>query len=104
MPPIDVIDQQFNGLTNQIAGLELDASQRNLVRANVNFGEARGTIRFELALGAEVPENVRLQEFTPVIVETIPKLESYRYIVVGDNVLIINPKEREIALVIRNPN
>ena len=39
-----------------------------------------------------------------MIVQTIPKLDSYRYIVVGDNVLIINPKDCGIALVIRNPN
>ena len=63
---------RVNGLTDQVAALDLDASQRNRVGVNVNCSEARATIRF--ALDAEVPETVRLQDFTSVIAQTIRKL------------------------------
>jgi Protein of unknown function (DUF1236) len=57
-------------------------------------------VRVRLALGAEVPREVELLEFPPEIVERVPDVRSYRYIVAENDVVIVDPRGHEVALVI----
>jgi hypothetical protein len=57
-------------------------------------------IRVRLALGAEVPAHVRLLPFPGDVRAQVPEVDGYRYIVAGRDVVIVDPKDREIALVI----
>lgn len=98
---VEVIDERPGGSTAAGAGLELSAGQRKIVLSNVNLDDVRSDVRFGLALGAEVPQNVELRRFTPSVVESIPRLEAFRYVVVDENVLVVDPRDRGIALVIR---
>ncbi len=98
---VDVIDEVPSAATATTAGPELTPAQRRFVLGNIRSIEARVDIRIGLALGAEVPTSVALLQFPPVIVRTISKLQSYRYIVADDEVVIVDPRDREIALVDR---
>jgi hypothetical protein len=53
-----------------------------------------------LALGAEVPRNVQLLEFPGDVVARIPEVERFSYVVVDDDVVIVDPAERGVVLVI----
>jgi Protein of unknown function (DUF1236) len=57
-------------------------------------------VRVRLALGAEVPGRVDLERFPGGVIDRVPQVESYRYIVVEDDVVIVDPKDRSVALVI----
>ena len=57
-------------------------------------------VRVRLALGAEVPVSVDLERFPGGVIDRVPQLESYRYIVVEDDVVIVDPRDRSVALVI----
>lgn len=98
---VEVIDYGAGGSTVAASGLELSAGQRKIVLSNVNLDDARSDVRFGLALGAEVPENVELRRFAPPVIDSIPRLEAFRYVVVDENVLVVDPRDRGIALVIR---
>jgi hypothetical protein len=57
-------------------------------------------VRVRLALGAEVPGSVDLERFPVGVIDRLPQIEGYRYIVVEDDVVIVDPRDREVALVI----
>ena len=98
---VDVIERSPIGPSDQVAALTLTHSERQLVLVGINMNDARVNIRLRLALGAEIPEGVSLREFPLELVEAIPQLEPYRYVVAGNDVVIVDPTNREIVLVIR---
>jgi hypothetical protein len=53
-----------------------------------------------LALGAEVPRDVELLAFPRDVVSQVPELGNYRYIVAENDVVIVDPRERGVVLVI----
>ena len=57
-------------------------------------------VRVRLALGAEVPRNVQLLTFPGDVVAQIPEVERFRYVVVDNDVVIVDPTERGVVLVI----
>jgi DNA mismatch repair ATPase MutL len=57
-------------------------------------------LRIRLALGAEVPRNVALYTFPDHVLARIPKLASFRYVVVGDDIAIVEPADYAVVLVI----
>ena len=46
------------------------------------------------------PARVDLERFPGGVVDRVPQVEGYRYIVVEDDVVIVDPNDRSVALVI----
>lgn len=57
-------------------------------------------MRVRLALGAEVPGPVDLERFPGGVVDRVPQIEGFRFIVVENDVVIVDPNDRSVALVI----
>lgn len=57
-------------------------------------------VRARLALGAEVPRDVELLVFPGDVVQRIPDLDRYRYVVSGNEVIVVDPSDHEVVLVI----
>jgi Protein of unknown function (DUF1236) len=57
-------------------------------------------VRVRLALGAEVPVSVDLERFPGGVIDRVPQLESYGYVVVEGDVVIVDPRDRAVAFVI----
>ncbi len=57
-------------------------------------------VRVRLALGAEIPARIDLERFPVGVTDRVPQVEGYRYIVVEDDVVIVDPQDRLVALVI----
>jgi hypothetical protein len=53
-----------------------------------------------LALGAEVPGDVELYEFPVIVLDRVRELRDFRFLVVDEQIVIVDPRERSIALVI----
>jgi Protein of unknown function (DUF1236) len=81
------------------AGLSLSAEQMHFIYITVPKGRT-ADVRLRLALGAEVPDDVELLPFPAEVRMQIPELEGYRYVVAGRDVAIVDPRDRDIALVI----
>jgi len=99
---VDVIDQHYyrGGPRQEIAGLSLTASQIALVRDSVPRDFPEAGVRLRLALGAEIPGDVELYEFAPIVLDRAPKLGDYKFLVTEDQIVIVDPRDRSIALVI----
>jgi hypothetical protein len=59
-------------------------------------------VRVRLALGAEVPRSVELHTFPAVVVERVPDMRRYRYIVVEDDIVVVDPNDHAVVMVIEN--
>jgi hypothetical protein len=57
-------------------------------------------LRLRLALGAEIPAKIELYEFASLLLDQVPKLRDFRFVVSQDQVVIVAPQDRSIALVL----
>jgi hypothetical protein len=57
-------------------------------------------VRVRLALGAEVPRDVELRAFPADVLGRVPEMGRYRYIVAGRDVVIVDPNDNAVVLVI----
>jgi hypothetical protein len=99
---VDVIEEgpHAPGGRPQIAELTLSDRERALVLDSIppDFPQAR--LRLRLALGAEIPPSVELNEFAPLVLDQVPKLRSFRFVLTEDELVIVVPQDRSIALVL----
>lgn len=79
--------------------LVLSSDQMRFVYRSLSR-EPRAEIRARLALGAEVPRSVQLVVFPGDVVQRVPELDRYRYVVSDDGVLVVDPRSHEVVLVI----
>ncbi len=56
-------------------------------------------VNFSLSVGTEVPRTVRLHRLPREIVEVEPRWRPYEFILVGDEIVIVNPRNFEIVAV-----
>jgi Protein of unknown function (DUF1236) len=79
--------------------LALSADQMRFIYARVPR-DRTADVRIRLALGAEVPRGVELLHFPGEVVERVPEIGPYRYIVAADDVAIVDPSDNAVVLVI----
>lgn len=100
-----IIDEGGGGLHRsgggQVATLDLSANERQIVLRHVDW-DRRADLNIDLALGADIPGRVTLIDFPPPVIDEVPKLRGYRYVVLEKRVAIVDPQDREVLLVIRD--
>ena len=98
---VDVIPASTQRAEGPGAGgpLTLTADERRLVLSSVDRGRS-ADISVRLALGAEVPRSVEVVEFPDQVIERIPRLRSFRYVMAQDQVVIVDPSDHQVALLI----
>jgi Protein of unknown function (DUF1236) len=57
-------------------------------------------VRFSVTIGEAVPRTVHLNRLPPRILEFAPQYRGYEYILVGDDILIVDPRTLRIVAVI----
>ena len=99
---VDVIDQGYyrGGPRQEVAGLSLSSAQVAFVRDSIPRDFPATPLRLRLALGAEVPGDVELYEFPVIVLDRVRELRDYRFLVVEEQIVIVDPRDRSIALVI----
>jgi hypothetical protein len=81
------------------AQLALSADQRHFLFTSLPKSH-RADVHIRLALGAEVPRSIELLSFPSVAVERVPSVQRYRYIVSGDDIVIVDPSDYSVVTVI----
>jgi Protein of unknown function (DUF1236) len=97
---VDVIPASVREAGPARPALALSAEQRQCIYATVPRDEARIDVRIRLALGAEIPRRVRLFEFPEPALGCSSQLADFRYVVVDNDVVIVDPASYEIEAVI----
>jgi hypothetical protein len=99
---VDVIEersQQASRNPNRIE-LRLTSDQRALVLDSIGNDYEPANVRVRLALGAEIPRNIELHSFSGEVVDSVPELRKFRFVVAERDVVIVDPGDRSVALVI----
>lgn len=56
--------------------------------------------QFSVSVGAEIPRSVHVETLPPEIVEIVPEYRGFDYVMVGDEILIVDPDSLQIVAVI----
>lgn len=80
--------------------LRLSAEEMRFVWANVPKDVARLDLRVRLGLGATIRPSVELYRFPGTVIDRVPQLEGFRYVLVDDDVVVVDPADRSVVLVI----
>jgi hypothetical protein len=97
---VDVIDQGYWSSRPQVAQLRLSSAQVAIVRDSIPRDFPEASIRLRLALGAEIPDDVELHEFPVLVLDRAPELRDYRFLVAEEQIVIVDPHDRSVALII----
>jgi hypothetical protein len=100
---VDVIDEGYISPPSnrpQTAQLTLTDDERALVLDSIAPDFPAADVRLRLALGADIPGRVELHEFAPIVLDRVAKLRDFRFIVAQGAVVIVDPRDRSIALVL----
>jgi type IV secretory pathway VirB10-like protein len=88
---------------NAAAGkVQLSQDQRGKIHSILGKSEAASVtnVNFNISVGVAVPRDVHIEVLPEDVVEVVPQYEGYDYIVVRDEILIIDPDSLEIVAII----
>jgi hypothetical protein len=90
------------GDTKSGAPAALSSEQNAKFRDSLRGGKAERmtNVQFSIAIGGIIPGSVQLYSLPVSIVEYAPQYRDYEYILVGDEILIVDPRTLRIVAVI----
>jgi hypothetical protein len=99
---VDVLDEEpyIPDLRPPVAALTLSDSEAAFVLSSIPPDFPQAQLRLRLALGVEIPARVELYEFAPMVLDRIPKLADFRFVVTEDQLVVVAPPDRSVALVL----
>ena len=84
--------------------VQITTEQRTQIRqrlgANTSARIDRSKVNFSLSVGVTVPRTVRVFDLPAEIVTIVPAYRGYKYVIVEDEILIIDPRTLRIVYVI----
>jgi len=83
--------------------VQLSQDQRTRIHTVIGKNSAArvtANVNFNVSVGTRVPRSVHIEVLPADFVEIVPQYEGFDYIVVGDQILIIDPDSLEIVAII----
>jgi len=91
------------GATSHGASVQLSQDQKSRIGGMIGkkpSARVTSNVDFHIAVGATVPRTVHVVALPEDVVQVVPQYEGYDYIVVRDQILIVDPNDMEIVAVI----
>jgi hypothetical protein len=90
------------GLAGGSAAATLTPEQRTQITRSFTSVTVRPVtaVNFSVAVGTVIPTTVELHEVPAEVVRVVPAYRGYRYFVVGNQIVIVEPSARRIVAVI----
>ena len=85
---------------NASANIEPQQQSKIVETLRSHRSEAATNVNFTVNVGATVPESVHYRPLPEEIVSIVPQYRGYHYVMVRDEVVIIEPRTRKIVTVI----
>lgn len=84
--------------------MQLTDAQREQIRTYFSgkASDRRQSVDFSLAIGAAVPQQVELQKLPPQISSVLGGYQGDDYLIVGDQLVIIDPSARRVVAIVPN--
>jgi hypothetical protein len=85
-------------------GGERQVTEQQRTRISTSIRQANvqpvRNVNFSVSVGAVLPASVRFYPVTPAIVEVYPEYRGYEFVVVEEEIVIVEPRTRKIVMVI----
>jgi hypothetical protein len=96
-------DKSKSSNTAQSGGAKnLNPEQKTKIRETVIKSGPRVTnVNFSISVGTVVPRTVKFAPLPTVLVEVYPEWSGYEYFIVGEEIIIVEPKTYKIVTVLR---
>lgn len=80
----------------------LTSEQRSKITSNIRQTNVKRetNVNFNISVGTVVPRSMTLHALPPTVVEVYPQWRGYRFVLVGDEIIIIEPGSYRIVAVI----
>ena len=90
------------GAAGSAGGASLTSEQRTKISTTIKQSNVRPVtnVNFNIAVGTVVPRDVTLHPLPPAVVEIYPEWRPYRFILVRDEIIVIDPATHRIVAVI----
>ncbi|MGO4387833.1 DUF1236 domain-containing protein [Microvirga sp. 2YAF29] len=90
------------GGSRKSASISLSSEQRRKFKTTVETtGSTRAsTSRIEIREGVVLPQEVEILDVPQTIISDVPELRTYRYVVIGDEIALVEPSTRRVIEVI----
>lgn len=85
-----------------VPNLKLTAPQKQTIYLSISNQKQKETAppTFRAAVGAVVPTTVETQPLPKTIVELVPALKDFEYAMVANQVLLVDPKNKQVVEII----
>jgi len=95
-------DRQQNRDAARSGDRQVTEQQRTRISASIRQANVQPlrNVNFSVSVGTVVPSSVRFYPVTPAIVEVYPQYRGYEFVVVEEEIVIIEPRTRKIVTVI----
>jgi hypothetical protein len=96
---------QQNGTSGRAGGASVQLSQdqrtkiKDVIVRDRNVARVNGA-NFAVSVGARVPRDVHVTVLPPEVVTIVPEYRGFEYVLVGDQLLIIDPDTLEIVAIL----
>jgi hypothetical protein len=93
-----------NASSNASASINLNAEQKTKIRETViksSNAPRVANVNFKLSIGTPVPKTVRFAPLPSYLVEIQPAWRGYEYFLVGDEIVVVNPRTLEIVAILQ---
>jgi hypothetical protein len=96
---------QQNGTSGRTGGASVQLSQdqrtkiKDVIVRDRNVARVNGA-NFSVSVGARVPRDVHVSVLPPEVVTIVPEYRGFEYVLVGDQLLIIDPDTLEIVAIL----
>lgn len=82
--------------------LKLSADQKHTIYLSISNQQQKETPppTFGAAVGAIVPPSINLQPLPKTVLELVPRMQNYEYAMVANQVLLVDPKNRQVVDII----
>jgi hypothetical protein len=97
------MQRQPGGSANSQTTVNLNTEQRTRIRESVrkeSNAPRVGSVNFSVSIGTTIPTNVRVVRLPAPVVEIYPAWRDYEYFVVGDEIVIVDPRDHRIVAVL----
>ena len=84
------------------SGASLTTEQRTKITTNIRQSNVRPltNVNFNVSVGTVVPRSVTLHPLPAAVIEVYPDWRPYRFVLVGDDILVIDPATHRIVAVL----
>ena len=90
------------GAAGRSGGAALTTEQRTKISTTIRQSNVRPmtNVRFNIAIGTAVPRDVTLHPLPAAVIEVYPEWRPYRFVLVGNEILVIDPATHEIVAIL----